>query len=300
MGFMASRIFFLGTGGDAFVIGKQIRASGGFIIQQDDIQLQIDPGPGALVRANEHGVSIRANTALIVTKNHIHHCNDVNAIIDAMTYSGLDKKGVLLAINSLINKTENENPYLTEFHKTLLEKFIVLNPGSRVGIADVEIFGLKANTEAIGLKFITDDFTLSYSGDAKYSKELAKEYENSDILILNIRNPFNEKEEGYLNSDDAVKIISKVKPKLAILTGFGIKMIKADPLYEAREIQKQTGINVLAAKDGLIVNPLSYSAKTSQKRLNVFKESEYSVDKEHVQESKQEKLDFDNLNQDNN
>ena len=289
---MASRITFLGTAGDSFTIGKQLRASGGFVIQQDDLQFQIDPGPGALVRANEHGISVRANTAVIVTKNHIHHCNDVNAIIDAMTYKGLDKKGVLVSTESLILGTEKERPYLTEFHKSLLEKFIVLKSEQRVGIADVEIIALNTNLEnSIGLKFITDDFTLCYSSDAKYSKELAKQYEGCDILILNIRNPFEEKEKGHLNSEDAVKIISKIKPKLAIITGFGIKMLKADPIYECREIQKQTGINILCAKDGLNISPMSYSAKTSQKRLHKYDEESHTIEEEFVQEDKQEKLD---------
>ena len=291
---MTSKITFLGTAGDSFTIGKQLRSSGGFVISQDDLQFQIDPGPGALVKANENSISVRANTAILVTKNHIHHCNDVNAIIDAMTYRGLDKKGVLVSTNSLIIGNEKERPYLTEFHKSLLEKYIVLTPEQRVGIADVEIIALNTNVEdSIGLKFITDDFTLCYSSDAKYSKDLAKQYEGSDILILNIRNPFNEKEEGHLNSEDAVKIISKVKPKLALITGFGIKMIKADPLYECREMQKQTGCQILCAKDGLNISPTSYSAKSSQKRLNIFKEEEHSIDEEKVQEDKQEKLEKD-------
>ena len=287
---MVSRIFFLGTGGDSFVIGKQIRASGGFVIQQDELQFYIDPGPGSLIRANEHGINIRANTAILASKNHIHKCNDLNVLIDAMTYSGLDKKGVLVSISSVINGTEDKRPYLCNFHKSLLEKFIILKPGQRVGIEDVEIVALDTNLEdSIGFKFMTSDFTLCYSSDAKYSKNLTKEYENSDILILNVKNPFGEKEEDCLNSEDAVKIISKVKPKLTIITGFGIKMIKADPLYEAREIQKQTGRQVLCAKDGLIVNPVSYAAKASQKRLSGFKEG-HNIDEENIQEDHQEKL----------
>ena len=55
-------------------------------------------------------------------------------------------------------------------------------------------------------------------------------------------------------------------------------MIKADPLYEAREIQKSTGIQVLSAKDGMVIIPSSYSAKSSQKRLNLFKVKEEIVE----------------------
>ncbi|MDP6600597.1 MAG: MBL fold metallo-hydrolase, partial [Candidatus Woesearchaeota archaeon] len=87
---IASSIIFLGTGGDSYVVGKQLRASGGIILQINDDQYHIDPGPGALVMAKETGVNLRANTALFVTHNHLNHCNDINAVIDAMTYGGFD------------------------------------------------------------------------------------------------------------------------------------------------------------------------------------------------------------------
>ena len=92
-----SKIIFLGTGGDKSVIGRQIRASGGIIIQNNNLQFHLDPGPGALVKAKEFGINPRATTALLVSHNHLGHCNDVNAVIDAMTLSGLDKRGVLIA-----------------------------------------------------------------------------------------------------------------------------------------------------------------------------------------------------------
>ena len=100
---ITSNIIFLGTGGDSNVVGKQIRASGGIILQVEDDQYHIDPGPGALITAKDAGINLRANTALFVTHNHLRHANDVNAVIDAMTYGGFDKKGVLVANNTVIN-----------------------------------------------------------------------------------------------------------------------------------------------------------------------------------------------------
>jgi ribonuclease BN (tRNA processing enzyme) len=267
---MENKITFLGTGGDAFVIGKQIRASGGIILQTEGLQFHIDPGPGALVRAAENGINLRGNTAVIATCNHISHCNDINAVISAMTYAGFDKRGVLVASNSVVN---TEEKYLTEFHKNCLEKIIVLKSGQRLGIEDIEIHALPANhtdPDTIGLKFITNDFILTYSSDTAYSKALIKAYKDSDILILNVPLPGDEKKEGQLNTSEAAKIIEEVNPKLAIITHFGIKMLKADPLYEARQIQKQTNVQVLVAKDGFTISPASYAAKSTQKRLSGF------------------------------
>ena len=91
--------------------------------------------------------------------------------------------------------------------------------------------------------------------------------------------PAGENSDDHLNSDDAVKIIKSVNPKLAIITHFGVKMIKSDPMYEGREIQKKTNVQVISAKDGMVINPISYSAKSSQKRLSSYKEEDDSQKK---------------------
>ena len=110
---MQSRITFLGTAGDSYVNSKQIRASAGIILKIGELQFHIDPGPGSLIKAIENDINLRANTAILVSNTNILNCNDVNAVIDAMTYGGLDKSGVLVANKTLINGSETTNPFLT-------------------------------------------------------------------------------------------------------------------------------------------------------------------------------------------
>jgi ribonuclease BN (tRNA processing enzyme) len=301
---ITSNIIFLGTGGDSYVVGKQIRASGGIILQINDDQYHIDPGPGALVEAREAGINLRANTALFVTHNHLNHANDINAVIDAMTYGGFDKKGVLVANNTLINGSENHQPFLQKHYRDCLERFIVLEKGRKVGINDVEIKAIKAKhsePNAIGFKFITSDYTLTYTGDTSYSVETISEYENSNVLILNV--PCLKKDESKSNlcKEDAIKIINKVNPRLAIITHFGINFLKADPLYEIREIQKETNTQVIAAKDGMVVNPISYDVQQGQKtlykydkkegiRLHEYKQQEEVKEVDEIVDEKQTEL----------
>ena len=90
-------------------------------------------------------------------------------------------------------------------------------------------------------------------------------------MILNHKHPFDTKKPDGLASEDVVKIIKKAKPKLAILTHFGNKLLNSNPIYEAREIQKQTGVQVIAAEDGMSIDPVSYSANMKQKTLNLYK-----------------------------
>ncbi|MBW2995863.1 MBL fold metallo-hydrolase [Candidatus Woesearchaeota archaeon] len=274
---MINKITFLGTAGDSYVAGKQMRGSGGLILRLGEIQLHIDPGPGALTRANEYGINLRANTAVLVSNNSILHSNDTNAVIDAMTYGGIDKKGVLVANRSVVEGTEEEKPVITNLHKSYVERIVVMDEGQRLGIENVEIHALPTITNdpnAIGFKILAPDFTLVYTSDTKYSKDVVKEYQGADILILNVPEPGNEKVEYQLNSESVIKVVKAVNPKLAIISHFGIKMIKSDPLYEGREIQKATGVQVLIAKDGLSVTPGSYSAKSDQKRLSTYKDQE--------------------------
>ena len=122
----------------------------------------------------------------------------------------------------------------------------------------------------MGFKFFTPSFTLSYVGDTEYFADLPGHHSNSDIILMNITSPAGTQARKNMNSDDAVKLLRKAKPKLAIITHFGVKMLAADPLNEARYIQKETGMQVIAAKDGMKINPASYSAMLKQKTLNLY------------------------------
>jgi ribonuclease BN (tRNA processing enzyme) len=267
------KIIFLGTAGDSLVYGNQIRSSGGIILHMDGMQFIIDPGPGCLARCADYGFNIRDTTAVFVTHNHINHANDVNAVISAMTYNGLDKKGVLVSNKTAFNGKEKMKAIINEYTKRLVEKTIVLEKGQKIGIGDVEVVALDAkhdDEDTIGLRFFGSQFNLVYSSDTKYFRELGEDYKSCDIMIVNCVYPEDAKKE-LLSSEEVKKLMKKVNPKLTILTHFGIKMLKADPLYEAREIQKETGMQVISAKDGMTVNPLSYSTSSRQKTLNMFK-----------------------------
>ncbi|MFH1848646.1 MAG: MBL fold metallo-hydrolase [archaeon] len=270
---MNAEILFLGTGGDSIVVGKQLRASGGIIIRVDDNQFHIDPGPGAVVQAIGRGVNPRENTAVLVTHNHINHCNDANAVIEAMTFGGIDKIGVLVSNKTVYNGTEELPAYLTNFHKGCVEKSLAIESGQRLGINEIEILSTRAvhsDPNTIGLKFFTSKFTLSYTSDTQISQDVMVQYRESDILILNVQNPSGLKEHNHMNSDDAITFIKTAKPKLAIITHFGIKMLNADILQETRRIQKETKVQVVAATDGMSIDPTNYSANLRTKTLNLY------------------------------
>jgi ribonuclease BN (tRNA processing enzyme) len=265
---MGDRLIFLGTGGDPTVTGKQTLASGGIVLQTEGMQFHLDPGPGALVYSNRYGINPRENTAVLVSHNHIGHCNDVNAILAATSFAGLDPQSVLIA-----SKSVAEN-YLTEFHKTCVERVIVVKEDDKVGLNKVEIHAIRAvhpqDDTAVGFKFICPKFTLLYSGDTEYFRDMQEVYKDIDILILNTQEPPGRKKKGHLSSDDVLTLLEKVRPNLVILTHFSSKFLQVDPLMIAREIHLKTGVQVIIAKDGMIINPIDASSGPRQKRLNAY------------------------------
>ncbi|MFH1276530.1 MAG: MBL fold metallo-hydrolase, partial [Candidatus Woesearchaeota archaeon] len=256
-----SKIIFLGTAGSSAVVTKQLRASGGIIIQLEDLQFHLDPGPGALIKAREFGINLHHTTAILVSHNHINHCNDLNVVVDAMTHSGIEQRGIILGSKSVLQDTEDSHSFLTKYHRNLVEKIIPLEKKHKVGIELAEINALPVDhtdETAIGFKFFCPRFTLSYTGDTAYSEQLVDELKGTDVLILNVPYPENKATGKNLDTESAIKIVSAVQPKLAVLTHFGLEMLKADPIQEAREIQRITGVQTVAAQDGLAIYPESY------------------------------------------
>ncbi len=256
-----SKILFLGTAGDSTVMSKQLRASGGIVLELEGIQFHLDPGPGALVKAKEYGISLQHTTAVLISNNQLQHCNDLNAVIESLTHGGLEPRGIVLGSKSIFQGNEESHPLLGKKQLKWLEKALPLEKNHKVGIDFVEIDSLPAehhDPHAVGFKFFCPKFTLSYTGDTELTGPLLEQLNGTDLLILNVPYPGKEKIGKHLDTFSAITIIAQVKPKLAILTGFGLEMLKADPLLEAREVQRLTGVQTIAAVDGLAISPSSY------------------------------------------
>ena len=67
-----SSVLFFGSGGARFVVARQLRASGGMWIDSGDTQIDVDPGPGALVRAltNVPPCNPRELDAIVLSHKH--------------------------------------------------------------------------------------------------------------------------------------------------------------------------------------------------------------------------------------
>lgn len=250
-------IKFLGTAGARFVVAKQLRSSAGAYIRMKEKNIILDPGPGTLVRfaKSKPAIDVTKLDAIILTHAHIDHSNDVNILIDAMTSGGLKRRGILFAPNECIH---GEDAVVLPYLRSYAQDIVILKHNRKYNI-DRLSFSTSVKhqhqVETYGIIFDHYGRKISFMVDTKYFPDLIKHYEDSDILVMNVVRftPHESGEVMHLCIDDVKKILSRINPRIGILTHFGMTMLKAKPWVLANELSDELGIDVIAASDGMTI-----------------------------------------------
>ena len=253
---MAERIDtlkFLGTAGARFVMIKQLRHSGGLWLSAKNTSVLIDPGPGSLVRclSSRPKLEPSALDGIIITHRHLDHCNDVNVMIEAMTNGGFTKRGVVFCPGDAIDK----DPVIFEYLRGFAEKIGILHEREKFTVG-----GIKFETsmrhihpaQTYGLKFKLNGRSVGLMSDTRYFDALGTFYK-VHTLILPVVFPQIMPAIDHLSLEEAKVLISECKPERAILTHFGMRMLKAKPRIMAQTLSDALGIEVIAATDGLTI-----------------------------------------------
>jgi len=247
-----NRIKFLGTAGARFVVMSQLRNSGGLWITLDDTNVLVDPGPGSLVRclSSRPKLNPRDLDGIILTHRHLDHSNDINIMIEAMTKGGWDKKGIVFAPRDALE----EDPVVLKYVRKYVEDIEVLKEKGTYKLKNIKfttpVKHPHHGVETYGLNIYGKNISISLISDTDYFQGI-ESYYREPILIINVVRMPESKKIQHLTINDAEKIISKNKPRLTILTHFGMTLIKAKPWEIAEEISKKTGVKVIAASDGM-------------------------------------------------
>jgi len=249
-------ITFLGTGGARFMIINQFLASGGLWLNLSGTEILIDPGPGCIVQATKRKLKADKLSAIILSHRHLDHSADINIMAEAMTQGGFKRHGWLFAPADAL-ETE---PVIFSYLKDYLEGVEILQEGKSYLVGNVSFTTPVRHVhlvETYGMVFRTDKHTFSYIADTRYFDSLCQNY-GGELLIINVvfLKPHSPAENPLLPIDhlsvpDAEHIIRELKPKVAILTHFGMSMWRAKPWQIAEKLSHQTGVRVLAARDGM-------------------------------------------------
>lgn len=246
---MADTITFLGTAGARFVVTSQLLASGGLWLNLSGTEILVDPGPGCIVQSTKRKLKADKLSAIILSHRHLDHSADVNIMIEAMTRGGFKPRGRLFAPADAL-ETE---PVIFSYLRAFLDGIEVLAEGKSYSVGNVSFETPLRHihpVETYGLIFKTAEHTFSYISDSRYFDSLWQKY-GGELVIINVVFLEPGRPIDHLSAPDAERIIREIKPRVAILTHFGMTMLQAKPWEIAQRMSEKTGIKVIAARDGM-------------------------------------------------
>jgi phosphoribosyl 1,2-cyclic phosphodiesterase len=176
-----------------------------------------------------------------------------------MSQGGWKPRGALLAPRDAFDFEAVILPYVRKFVPR--EEYLT-ERGGPVFINDVEIRTSVRHqhpVETYGLHFRYAGKTVSYLPCTRFFPELIDDYREHapDVLILNVLRFRDAMDVDHLTFDDARTLVAGIRPKAAILTHFGTKMLEAGPQRLARELEDELAVAVYAAYDGWTYDALA-------------------------------------------
>ncbi len=242
-------ITFLGTAGARFMVFKQLTASGGLWLNLGGTEILVDPGPGSIVQSTKRKLRGEKLSAIILSHRHLDHSADVNVMIEAMTEGGFKKRGWLFAPADALDA----EPVIYSYLRDYLEGIEVLAEGKSYAVDGVSFSTPVRHlhpVETYGIKFKAAGHEFSYIADTRYFDGLAGYYA-SELLIINVVLVEAREHIDHMSLPDVERLIKEAKPKVAIITHFGMNVWRSRPWEVAQKMSERTGVRVLAAHDGM-------------------------------------------------
>ena len=243
-------IRFLGTGGARFTVAKQLLGTGGAWLDLCGTEILFDPGPGCLVYAIKHGCDPTKLSGIILSHKHLDHSVDINVMIEAMTEGGWKQRGIVFAPSDAFEDGAVILPYVSRYP----DKIELLSEGREYTLGDVAFTTPVKHihqVETYGFTFQTPRHKFSWITDTKLFDALPGHYK-SDLLVINVLCYEHRIPVDHLSLTEAKQIIREVKPRMALLTHFGVPLWKVKPWEIEDRISDETGTKVIAARDGMV------------------------------------------------
>jgi len=246
-------LIFLGTAGGRYVVAKQLRASAGTLLKINNSYLLLDPGPGTLVYLAKRKIPLNKIEVIVVSHQHLDHSADLNIIVDAITEGGFKKRGVVYLTESSL-----KDPILLPYLQSYIKKLEILKPYTLYEESPFKFKTtglLKHTAENYGFIFeLPNGKNLGFITDTAYFEGLEKEFKSAHILVINVVRFTPMEGVLHLSISDVKKILKSLKPEMAILTHFGMTMLRNNPFKIAQTLSKELNLKILSAYDGMKVN----------------------------------------------
>jgi len=235
----------------------QKRRTAGILLVHGETHVHVDPGPGALVYSNLARFDPQNLEGIVVTHCHPDHYTDAEVLIEAMSHGTRTKRGLFAAPKSVLIGNSDYDRGVSRYHSNLPATVETMKSGRSFGIDGLVLEAMEARhseTEGVGIRIrVPGVGDVGYTSDTGFFEGLSEQYRGLRILIACAMWPRWEHLRYHLNTEEVRIIVEKAKPGAVILTHFGMKMLNAEPGEEATYIEKETGIPVVAAQDGMRV-----------------------------------------------
>ena len=247
----------MGTAGARFMVAKQLAASGGLYIEEGSTRLACDPGPGAVVQYAKRKVDLARLDGILVSHRHLDHSSDVNVMIEGMTEGGFRPRGKLFSVwldLHLLSKPGATKPALPIWFESFQNEPVAAKDGTppttvyRLG--DLEFTTTRRHphgAETYGFRF---GQRLGWVTDSDWYDAIVEDHQ-AEVMVLHTVLLDERPDLPHLSIPEAARIIAEARPRLAIITHFGMNVWRAHPWEVAEQMTQATGIQVKAARDGM-------------------------------------------------
>lgn len=247
------KLNFLGTGGGRYATGEQTRQTGGVVVETEETQIHVDPGPGALVLNHQEMQEPLETEAVIVSHAHLDHVNDAEAIIEMMTESA-SKPGNLFANETVLEGYGDIDQAVSRYHKDLCVNVKQLGEATQTDFKDVKIESQEmfhGDPRTVGFTLETDEKKVGFWTDSEFSEELLEFYEGCDWLVIYCTRPRNRPAPHHTAIDDLPDIIEAANPDNCIVTHFGKALLDSDMESQEEWLKNEVESKVVFAADGM-------------------------------------------------
>jgi phosphoribosyl 1,2-cyclic phosphodiesterase len=238
----------MGTAGARFMVAKQLAASGGLLIEEGSTRLCCDPGPGAVVQYAKRKVDPARLDGILLSHRHLDHCGDVNVMIEGMTQGGFRPKGSLLCPSDCLD----DDPVVLRYVRPWPSEIVRLAPNTDYEVGSIAFATTRRHphgVETYGFRF---GDRLGWLTDSDVYDGIAEDH-RAEVMILHTVLLEPRPDLPHLSVVEAEAIVAEAKPRLAILTHFGMNVWRAHPWELAAAITQRTGVEVKAARDGMAI-----------------------------------------------
>ncbi|TMD38387.1 MAG: MBL fold metallo-hydrolase [Chloroflexi bacterium] len=212
------KLTFMGTAGARFMVAKQVAASGGLYLEEGDTRISLDPGPGAIVQYAQRGIDLTTLEAIVVSHRHLDHAGDLNVMVEGMTDGGFAHRGMVFCPADALD----DDPVMLKYLRRFPREIVRLAPEA------------------------------SYAVGAYY--ERIAEQHQAEVMVLHTILLHCRPDLPHLCVADVERIIRDAKPRLALLTHYGMTVWRANPAELAADMTQRLGIDVQAARDGMTID----------------------------------------------